>query len=109
MKKIYIIIEAQSSNWDGFNMSQVVFVFTSKKAAMRQMDNIGKCVEAGQWWRAGDDCPWKGKVISDEVVTNCHVYDFMRDLHIKSPYGKDIIYRMIGYDNVNSTFEYIQW
>lgn len=106
MKRIYIILEAQASNWNGFNISQVAFVFTSKKAAMKQMDDIKKCVESGQWWRDKDWKPLKCEVISDKVMDGSYMYDFQRDLHVKSPNGIDVIYRLIGYDKVNSNFEY---
>lgn len=106
MKNIYIILEAQSSNWNGFNISQVSFVFTSKKIAMKQMDDIAKCVEHGQWWTDACGKSLGGEVLSDEIITDCHMYDFQRDLRIKSPSGQEIIYRLIAYNNINSNFEF---
>lgn len=106
MKKIYIILWAKKECLQGyFNVSEVQFVFTSKKAAMKQMDDIAAMIENGQWWTDVYGKPMYGKVLSDDVIKNCFIYDEQRDLVYEDPNKNTCLYRLICRANLNSSIE----
>lgn len=106
MKKIYIILWAQKNSLQGyFNVSEVQFVFTSKKAAMKQMDDIAAMIENGQWWTDVYGKPMYGKVVSDDLIDPCFSYEYERDLVYEDPNGRTCLYRLICKGDINSNIE----
>lgn len=100
--KTYIILWAQKGSIQGmFNVSEVQFVFTSKKAAERQMDKIKDRIANGGWWMDREGKPMLGKILSDEVVTNCFCYEYQRDLMYETPTGQTNLYRLVCFNEVN--------
>ena len=100
--KTYIILWAQKDSIQGmFNVSEVQFVFTSKKSAERQMDKIKDRIANGGWWMDREWNPMLGKILSDEVVTNCFYYEYQRDLMYETPTGQTNLYRLICFNEVN--------
>lgn len=100
--KTYIILWAQKDSIQGmFNVSEVQFVFTSKARAERQMDKIKEQIENGQWWTDVYGKPMYGKVLSDDVVTDCFIYEYLRDIVFENPNGYTQLYRLICFKEVN--------
>lgn len=103
--KTYIILWAQKNSIQGmFNVSEVQFVFTSKKAAEQQMDKIKDRIANGCWWIDSNGNPMLGKILSDDVITNCFCYEYQRDLVYETPTGQTNLYRLVCFKEVNERF-----
>lgn len=96
MKKIYVIVEAMiCTNFTAgkYNISDVSFVFTSKKKAHEQLDVIKDKVENGGWWM-----DHKGENVIGKVLKDSGEYDMgetiYRDVEIQHPSGNRAIWRM---------------
>lgn len=96
MKKIYVIVEAMlctSFTVGMYNISDVSFVFTSKKKAHEQLDAIKERVENGGWWMNH-----KGENVIGKVLKDSGEYDMgetiYRDIEIQHPSGNRAIWRM---------------
>lgn len=96
MKKIYVIVEAMiCTNFTVgmYNISDVSFVFTSKKKAHEQLDAIKEKVENGGWWMNSKGEKVIGKVLKDsgEYGRGETIY---RDVEVQHPQGCRAIWRM---------------
>lgn len=101
--KIYVILWAQRDSilQGAFNVSEVQFVFTSKARAERQMDKIKELIESGEWWIDVYGKSMCGKVLSDDVITDCFMYEYQRDIVFENPNGATQLYRLICFNEVN--------
>lgn len=103
MKKVYVITcTVEANKILEFTLSDVMFAFSSKKKANKQLDVIKKAVIEGTWWSDGNGNPLYGKILSDQSFTS-HYNSHMRDVMIESPNGLKEIYRISQLD-LNSGF-----
>lgn len=96
MKKIYVIVEAMiCTNFTvgQYNISDVRYVFTSKKNAHEQLDAIKEKVENGGFWMNNKGEDVIGKVLKDtgEYGMGETIY---RDVEVQHPQGCRAIWRM---------------
>lgn len=95
MKKVYIITcTPQASKLCDFTLSQIEFVFTSKKQAHKQLDIIKEYVENGRWWTNTDGDKLHGKVLSDYTSKKVTSLGFIRDILIETPNGLREVFRL---------------
>lgn len=93
MKKVYIITcTTQASRVCEFTLSEVKWVFTSKRTANKQLDIIKDKIENGGWWSDADGNALTGKVIRD--VAGGYGGGVLRDMLVEIPNGLREIYRL---------------
>lgn len=103
MQKIYMISENFPASWEGhFNMSKIMFVFTSKKKAIEQIRIIKQRITEGGWWSDKNGNVLTGEIISDESTEDR--WSYQRDLIFISPNGQKCLYRLEMFDKVNSGY-----
>lgn len=94
MKKVYIITcTTQVSRLCEFTLSEVEWVFTSKRTANKQLDIIKDKIENGGWWSDADGNPKYGKVLSDTNIKDNYM-GVLRDVMIESPNGIHEVFRL---------------